>query len=275
MNSLHQMLCGRREMAGALAFRLSGLVKLCLAIALAVLPNSASDAEGQEYVILLHGLCRSSHSMKPMAHALSRAGYNVVNVDYPSRTASIEELSEETLERIIRDCQRNNATTIHFVTHSLGGILVRSYLGQHTIPNLGRVVMLAPPNQGSEIVDKLGAWRLFQKINGPAGRELGTDERSTPNQLGAADFCVGVIAGNRSLNWINSLLIPGRDDGKVSVERTKLSGMTDHRVIPTTHPFIMRNRSAIRDTLAFLRTGHFDGQPAVEAQAPSEESFGP
>lgn len=244
------------------AFGRHCLVKLALAIALAVLPNSASDAEGQEYVILLHGLCRSSHSMKPMARALTRAGYHVVNVDYPSRTAAIEELSETTLAGIVNDCQRHNPTAIHFVTHSMGGLLVRDYLSQHTLPNLGRVVMLAPPNRGSELVDKLGDWWLFQRINGPAGGELSTAPDSTPNQLGSVAYPVGVLAGNRSINWINSLLIPGRDDGKVSVERTKLSGMTSHRVIPASHPFIMRNRSAIRDTLAFLRTGHFDGHLA-------------
>lgn len=267
MNSLRQIICAGPEVVGAMLFRLSGLVKSCLAITLTVLPNSVADAEGQEYVILLHGLCRSSCSMRPMAHALSQAGYNVVNVDYPSRTASIEELSEATLAGIVNDCQQRNPTAIHFVTHSMGGILVRSYLSQHTLPNLGRVVMLAPPNQGSEIVDKLGDWWLFQRINGPAGSELSTDPTSTPNQLGSVDYCVGVIAGNRSLNWINSLLIPGPDDGKVSVERTKLSGMTDHRVLPTTHPFIMRNQSAIRDTLTFLRTGQFDGQSVGQADA--------
>ena len=212
----------------------------------------------QEEVILLHGLCRTSRSMVKMERVLAEAGYKVRNADYPSRTASVQKLADDAIGKAVDDCQRDGAAKIDFVTHSLGGILVRSYLARHTIPLLGRVVMLAPPNQGSEVVDKLGWLFLFKWINGPAGNELGTDKNSTPNKLGPADFPVGIIAGDRSINWINSLLIPGRDDGKVSIKRTKLVGMSDHVVIHATHPFIMRNREAIRQTIQFLRTGKFN-----------------
>ena len=212
----------------------------------------------QEEVVLLHGLCRTSRSMATMERALADAGYKVRNVDYPSRTASVRQLADDAIGRAVGDCQRDGAVKIDFVTHSLGGILVRSYLARHALPSLGRVVMLAPPNQGSEIVDKLGWFFVFKMINGPAGSELGTDKNSTPNRLGPATFPVGIITGDRSINWINSLLIPGRDDGKVSVERTRLAGMSDHTVIHATHPFIMRNREAIRQTIQFLQTGRFD-----------------
>ena len=210
-----------------------------------------------EEVILLHGLCRTSHSMAKMERALTEAGYQVKNVDYPSRTASIQQLADDAIGRAVADCQRDGATKIDFVTHSLGGILVRSYLARHSVPPLGRVVMLAPPNQGSEVVDKLGWLFLFKWINGPAGSELGTGTNSTPNRLGPATYPVGIIAGDRSINWINSLLIPGTDDGKVSVERTKLAGMADFIIVPAAHPFIMRNRAAISQTISFLKTGSF------------------
>ena len=225
---------------------------------MATVALSSPAFSAPEEVILLHGLCRTSRSMAKMEHALTNAGYRVKNVDYPSRTASIQQLADDAIGRAVADCQRDGAVKIDFVTHSLGGILVRSYLARHSVPSLGRVVMLAPPNQGSEVVEKLGWLFLFKWINGPAGNELGTGTNSTPNRLGPAAFPVGVIAGDRSINWINSLLIPGADDGKVSVERTRLAGMSDHIVIHATHPFIMRNREAIQQTVQFLKTGRFD-----------------
>jgi triacylglycerol lipase len=224
-------------------------------MAITTLPN---PIQAREAVILLHGLCRTSHSMARMANALSEAGYDVHNVNYPSRTAKIETLAENAIAPAVKNCLDVGDEKINFVTHSLGGILVRDYLKRNSIPNLGRVVMLAPPNQGSEVIDHLKNWRLFKMLNGPAGQELGTDKNSVPNQLGAANFCVGIIAGNLSINWINSLFfIRGRDDGKVSVERSKLAGMSDHITIAATHPFIMKNRDAIRQTIYFLRAGKF------------------
>jgi triacylglycerol lipase len=234
------------------------MVSRILILMATVAMTSSAFSEKTE-VILLHGLCRTSRSMAKMERALTQAGYRVRNVDYPSRTAPIQKLADDAIGKAVADCQRDGATKINFVTHSLGGILVRSYLARHTIPNLGRVVMLAPPNQGSEIVDKLGGLFLFKWINGPAGNELGTDKNSVPNELGPAIFPVGIIAGDRSINWINSLLlIPGRDDGKVSAQRTQLAGMSDFIVIHATHPFIMCNREAIRQTIQFLRAGDFD-----------------
>jgi len=118
-------------------------------------------------------------------------------------------------------------------------------------------VMLGPPNQGSEVVDRLGDLALFKKMHGPAGQQLGTAGDSIPNRLGPVDFEVGIIAGDRSINGINSLMIAGPDDGKVSVERTKVAGMADHIVVHATHPFLMRNQRAIRKTNQFLDSGRF------------------
>ena len=195
--------------------------------------------------------------MKKLEAVLTKAGYAVANVDYPSRTAPIEQLSELVISEALHLPKLGRCERVHFVTHSMGGILVRAYLARHEVPNLGRVVMLGPPNRGSEVVDKLRGWTLFKRINGPAGQELGTDEQSVPNRLGPATFEVGVVAGDRSINWINSLMITGANDGKVSVERTKVEGMNDHLVLHTAHPMMMKNREVISAVLEFLRSGSF------------------
>lgn len=210
-----------------------------------------------EHVIVLHGLARSPASMARMSYALEKAGFSIANVSYPSRSGSVHDLAERTVAAALDSDAARRADRIHFVAHSLGAILVRDYLRHHRLDRLGRVVMLAPPNQGSEVVDRLRNWPLFKWINGPAGQELGTNAAGAPQTLGGIDFELGVIAGDRTINWINSLLIPGADDGKVSIDSTKIKGMTDHVVIHTAHPFIMKNRTAISQTIRFLRTGFF------------------
>ena len=215
-----------------------------------------------EHVIVLHGLVRSPSSMSRMCAALQQAGFSVANVAYPSRSGTIHDLAGKTLAAALDDEAARRAEKIHFVGHSLGAILVRDYLRHHRVEKLGRVVMLAPPNQGSEVADRLRRWRLYRWINGPAGQELGTDPAGAPQNLGEIDYAVGVIAGDRTINWINSLIIPGADDGKVSVESTRIKGMADHVVIHTAHPFIMKNRKTISQTIHFLRTGSFEKKAA-------------
>lgn len=211
-----------------------------------------------EHVVLLHGLVRGPGSMEKMADALAEAGYSVDNRAYPSREQGIVALAETAIDAALATSEALEANRIHFVTHSMGGILVRAWLSRHRPETLGRVVMLAPPNQGSEVVDQLRNWQVFAWLNGPAGQELGTDEESVPNQLGPVNFPLGVIAGDRSINWINSTMLPGPDDGKVTVEGTKVDGMTDHLVMHVTHPYIMKSADVIAQTLTFLRDGRFE-----------------
>lgn len=214
-----------------------------------------------ECVVLLHGLARGSGSMVLIEERLLAEGYGVSNVDYPSRQHPIETLSNLAIQQGLADCGRQSAETIHFVTHSLGGILVRQYFKQNKRQDFsfepGRVVMLGPPNQGSEVVDVLKSIPGFELINGPAGMQLGTGVSDIPRQLGAVDFELGVIAGTQSINLFLSLFLPSPDDGKVSVVATKVQGMTDFITLPTQHPFMMRSKTVIEQTVHFLKYGAF------------------
>ncbi len=215
-------------------------------------------------VVLLHGLARSDSSMIKLADELQKENFKTVNVDYPSTEYSIEELAEKAITPALKLCSSHDE--INFVTHSLGGILVRQYLSNHIIPNLGRVVMLGPPNKGSEVVDELRDIPGFHLINGDAGMQLGTGEMSVPNRLGPADFNLGIIAGTESINLILSMIIPSIDDGKVSVERTKLKGMNDHIEIETSHPFMMKNKEVIAQVIYYLKNGKFERANTIENQ---------
>jgi pimeloyl-ACP methyl ester carboxylesterase len=226
-------------------------------------PKSEPATKGPECVILLHGLGRTSRSLNKMADALQAAGFRAVNLDYPSRKKTIEELAPETIERGLSRCAKMRASTVHFVTHSMGGVLVRYYISHHRPENLGRVVMLSPPNRGSEAADHLRDTALYKWFNGPAGQQLVTGPGGLPEQLGPVDFPLGIITGNQHSffdAWLADV-IPGTDDGKVSVERAKVEGMADFLVLPYSHPFIMNAQEVIDQTLHFLRGGRFDARP--------------
>ena len=225
----------------------------------AVMLAAAASAGAAECVILLHGLIRTATSMEPMQEALAEAGFETVNVDYPSREYPIERLAPLAIDEGLAGCRSVEGTeTVHFVTHSLGGILVRQYLSVTDIPELGRVVMLAPPNQGSKAADELRDVPGFDWVHGPAGEQLGKGEGSVPLALGPAGFELGVIAGTGSIDPIGSAVLDDPDDGKVSVEDTKIDGMDDFVVVSHSHAMIMRMPRTIGLTIRFLQTGSFD-----------------
>ncbi|MCK4840441.1 MAG: alpha/beta hydrolase [Methylococcales bacterium] len=210
-----------------------------------------------ECIILIHGLARTSYSMNKAAKLLTAYGYDIINLNYPSRKEKISSLVSQYLQPAIKECETKGYKRIHFLTHSMGGILLRYYLSKYNIQNLGKTVMLAPPNQGSEIVDKLGHLYFFSLVNGPAGLQMGTGKNSIPIQLGDLNFETGIIAGYRTINPLLSLLIPRKNDGKVAVERTKISGMKDFLLLPYTHTFIMQRTHVIYQALYFIQTGGF------------------
>lgn len=242
---------------------------LVLAPAPVQAPAPAPPA-GPNLVVLLHGLARSAGSMDAMSGALADAGFEVCNIGYPSTQSPIDTLASDIVLPEVRACVGPQPRAVNFVTHSMGGIIVRQLRASDSGLRFGRVVMLGPPNRGSEVVDALGDLAPFEWLNGPAGQQLGTGDESVPRALGATDLELGVIAGRRSINPMLSMIIPGEDDGKVAVENTKLEGMRDFLVVSVSHPFLMKNPEVIRQAIHFLQSGRFDheAQTIAEGRGP-------
>jgi len=222
---------------------------------------SEKDALG-ECVVLVHGMGRTLYSMDDMQDRLTIEGYHTVNLGYPSTDKDIEQIARDDFPPALARCLAFQPSQVHFVSHSLGGIVLRSALKAHKPEKMGRVVMLSPPSKGSVAADILKDWWFYKWLNGPAGQQLTTGEASYPNQLGPVDYPVGVITGDRYsfFDFWLSQLIPGHDDGKVSVRNARLDGMSDFLVVHEAHSFIMDAEYVQDETCYFLKNGIFNHQ---------------
>lgn len=214
------------------------------------------EGSGIEAVVLLHGLGRTDRSMRSLAESLRQAGYATCNQGYPSRSASLPQLAGYAANAVERMRQEGYGT-VHLVTHSMGGIMARYWLQQGRLPGKGRLVMLSPPNHGSEVIDAFGRYQWFQRLMGPAAMELATDDEAMVNQMSHVNAVpVGILTGERSSDpWFN-FLFDGKHDGKVSVESARLSEAQGFRVVDSGHTFIM-NDPEVRFLVAFFLTNGF------------------
>jgi pimeloyl-ACP methyl ester carboxylesterase len=231
-----------RRPAGRIVRGPSRFVLACVLLAACASPPDVTPAPApplRDLVVLVHGMGRSSMSMWPLARRLEREGYEVLNWDYSSTGPTVAELGRQ-LAAVVGERPRPAGARVHFVTHSLGGIVVRAALAEAP-PDVGRVVMLAPPNQGARAADAAQPWvGWWLKPLAELGTAEGSAARSLPVPVGVE---IGVIAGAL--------------DGKVTVEETHLAGETDHVVVPGMHSFLMLRGDVQLLVLTFLRTGRF------------------
>jgi pimeloyl-ACP methyl ester carboxylesterase len=212
-------------------------------------------------VVLLHGIARTSRSLRKLEKALQQEGFATLNLDYASRKKPIEALAAD-IHPHIANFEKDVGGSLHFVAHSMGGLLARRYIASHRPARLARVVVLGTPNGGSELADILKRLLLYRAFYGPAGQQLSTDR--APALAPSPDYPMGIIAGCRTLDPVAStFILPRPNDGRVSVERSKVEGMTDHVIVRTSHTGLPSHPAAIGQTVAFLRSGRFN---RVDAQ---------
>lgn len=209
-------------------------------------------------VLLLHGLARGGGSMRRLAAAARRDGRATLAPTYPGRRQSVAGIVD-VLGPAVDVFAASFDGPLHIVTHSLGGLVARALIRARRPQRLGRVVMLAPPNGGSEVADLVYRMRLDRMILGPAGVHVRTARRNEDEtSLGPVDFELGIIAGDRPFDPVFPRFIFRRpNDGKVAVDATRLSGMADHIVLPVTHMLMMYDARVVMQTMAFLNTGRF------------------
>ena len=222
---------------------------------------AAETENGRETVVILHGIARTGASMAPMDRALRAAGYETVVVTYPSQKQDLQGIAATLRAGALSEEFWRSVGRVHFVTHSMGGLVARRYLADYrdAVPaeKLGRVVMLAPPNGGSEVADLLHRLPPYRWYYGPAGQELTTAARR--RDAVPPHYETGIIAGTKEWTYIvAAFVVPGPSDGRVSIENTKWEGMKDHIALPATHTFIMDSAAAQRQAVHFIREGKFD-----------------
>jgi pimeloyl-ACP methyl ester carboxylesterase len=210
---------------------------------------------GRRAALLLHGHGRTGLSMGLLAARLQAAGWDTLAPSYGFRRSlpAILDVLKGPVASFAADRE-----SLDIVTHSMGGLVARALITAHRPANLRRVVMLAPPNRGSELADLLASLNLAETILGPAHSHLLT-RRSAADEalLGPVDYELGIVAGNRSLGPIPARILPPPHDGKVSVLATHLAGMADHIVVPVPHTLMTAHPLTGAQALHFLRHGRF------------------
>ena len=211
---------------------------------------------GEESVIVIHGFARRASSMNTLAYAIHQAGYEVRNVGYNSINQNLNDIKEEVFEKFNQYISLNPGKKIHFVGHSLGGLLIRAYLEENKLNNLGVVILMGTPNKGTQLVNQYEDKWYFSWL-GPVISELGVDSSQFLEALQDPYYTVGVIAGSKPYSRRSSDYLEGAHDGLVTVESAKLEGMHDFIELEVNHSIMKRDPRVIEQVIYFLKNSQF------------------
>lgn len=233
---------------------------ICVIAVLALCAPPALSTE-KDTVIILHGIAKDSGSMSPVEAILRADGYKTLSITYPSTEMNLDGIAQHLRTTSLTPAFWAETRKVHIVTHSMGGLVARRYLDRYkqAIPadKMGRVIMLAPPNGGSEVADLIHTLPPYRWYYGPAGDELTTATQM--RNKSSIYYDLGIIAGTKEWPYfVAAFVVPGSSDGRVSVKNTKISGMKDHITVSATHTFIMDKPDVHKQILRFLKTGAFD-----------------
>lgn len=205
--------------------------------------------------MFLHGINKSSSSLKGLEKFIFNYGFAILNITYPSTKHSINELVD-IVHKVIHD-EFNKYDKVSFVGFSMGGLIIRAYLNKYKLSNLEKVVMIGTPNNGSEVADFFKGNKLYKKFFGPAGGQLITNQQDHDILFGKIYYECGIIAGNLPLDFCYPIMRKSSSDGKVSVSSTKLNNMKDHIVLRVPHWYMPQSKKVWRQVLHFLQHSSF------------------
>ena len=203
-------------------------------------------------VILVHGLLMSGHVFYPVGAHLARQGFLSILYDYPTRRACVEEHGAALcafIEKEMESMRESEAGKLHFVTHSMGGLLLRVALRQlspGTRSAIGRIVMITPPNKGSDVAEAVLRKLFFAEKIVKCLPDLSSVPHSFANTFPEPDetFEIGIIAGSH--------------DRKVAVPSTHLAHERDHLILQSSHTAILFRKQTVHQTVHFLLHGTFE-----------------
>ena len=237
--------------------------------------------KNQDFLVLLHGIYGKSSDMESIAQNF-KDNYRIINIQYPTTKETAEEISDLYIEPNIENIKEqifsenfhkkienqyyeitensnkinknfNQNVKINFVAHSMGTGILRYYLKENPLENLGKVVFISPPSHGSHLADVLFVDKLPSML-GKVVPQFSTKKDSFVNQLGEPDYDYMILIGNKTNNPLYSMIIRGKDDGMVPLKTAKMKSDNFKIIENTTHTSILKDKRTMKEISEFFKS---------------------